>query len=157
MQQHGCRSEVLRRPSEERQCVNVGICIDIRALVGASVVIACCPAQWRCRCAAARLVDSRTALTPVAIPLTGLLLHRDVLCRSSVVGLDIHAYLLVEKGQLLIELASRLHEFVEPRPPLGVCGAESVPVRSCLMRRPRRRCIPAWGHVAAWSVPSESL
>jgi hypothetical protein len=34
----------------------------------------------------------------VSIPLTGLLLHRDVLCRSSVAGLGIHAQLLVKKG-----------------------------------------------------------
>jgi hypothetical protein len=24
------------------------------------------------------------------------------------------------------------------------------------MRRPRRCCIPTWGHAVAWSVPSES-
>jgi hypothetical protein len=24
------------------------------------------------------------------------------------------------------------------------------------MQRPRRRCIPAWGHAIAWFVPSES-
>jgi hypothetical protein len=35
-------------------------------------------------------------------------------------------------------------------------GAESTPVRSCSMRRPRRCCIPTWGHAVAWSVPSES-
>jgi hypothetical protein len=35
-------------------------------------------------------------------------------------------------------------------------GAEPASVRSCSMRRPRRRCIPAWGHVVAWSMPSES-
>jgi hypothetical protein len=45
-----------------------------------------------------RLVGSQTALTLVAVPLTGLLLHRDVLCRPSVTGLDIHAQLLVKKG-----------------------------------------------------------
>jgi hypothetical protein len=38
------------------------------------------------------------ALTPVSIPLMGFLLHRDVLCRSSVAGLGIHAQLLVKKG-----------------------------------------------------------
>jgi hypothetical protein len=70
-----------------------------------------------------RLVDSRTAFTPVTIPLAGLLLHRDVLCKSLVAGLGIHAQLLVKKGQLLVELAPCLREFVEPRPSQGVGGA----------------------------------
>jgi hypothetical protein len=104
-----------------------------------------------------RLLGSRTALVPVAIPLTGLLPHEDVLCRSSVAGLDIHPQFLVKKGQLLVELVPHLRELVEPRPPLGVSGAEPTPVRSCSMLRPRRRCIPTWGHVVAWFVPSESL
>jgi hypothetical protein len=55
-----------------------------------------------------RLNGSRTALTPVAIPLTRHFLHGNVLCRSSVEGLGFHAQLLVEKGQLLVELAPRL-------------------------------------------------
>jgi hypothetical protein len=59
-----------------------------------------------------RLVGNRTTLPPVAVPLPELLLHGDVLCRSSVVGLDIHAQLLVKKGQLLVELAPRLRELV---------------------------------------------
>jgi hypothetical protein len=29
-------------------------------------------------------------------------------------------------------------------------------VRSCLTSKPRRHCTPAWGHAAAWRVPSES-
>jgi hypothetical protein len=70
-----------------------------------------------------RLVGSRTALASVAIPLTGFLLHRDVLCMLSVAGLGIHAQLLVKKGQLLIELVPRLRELVESWPPLGVGGA----------------------------------
>jgi hypothetical protein len=45
-----------------------------------------------------RLVGSRTTLASVAVPLTVLLLHGDVLCRSSVVGLGIHAQCLVKKG-----------------------------------------------------------
>jgi hypothetical protein len=80
-----------------------------------------------------RLIGSRTALAPVVVPLAGLLLHRNglrkpsvtvppaglllhrnVLRRSSVAGLGIHAKFLVQKGQLLVELASRLREFVEP-------------------------------------------
>jgi hypothetical protein len=71
-------------------------------------------------CVAARQPDGAHA---VAIPLTRLLLHEDVLCRSSVVGLSIHAQLLVKKSQLLVELAPRLYELVEPCPPLGVDGA----------------------------------
>jgi hypothetical protein len=70
-----------------------------------------------------RLLGSRTALTPVAIPLTGLLLHEDVLCRSSVARLSIHPQFLVKKGQLLVELAPRLRELVEPHPPVGDGGA----------------------------------
>jgi hypothetical protein len=38
-----------------------------------------------------RLVGSRTTLALVVVPLTGLLLHGDVLCRLSVAGLGIHA------------------------------------------------------------------
>jgi hypothetical protein len=71
-------------------------------------------------------------------------------------GLSMHAQLLVKKGQLLVELAPRLREFVEPRPPLGVGGTEPALVRSCSLRRPRRRCIPVWGHAIVWFVPSES-
>jgi hypothetical protein len=70
-----------------------------------------------------RLVGSRTVLASVVVPLTGLLLYRNVLCRPSVAMLGIHAQPLVEKGQLLVELASRLREFVEPCPLLGVSGA----------------------------------
>jgi hypothetical protein len=69
-----------------------------------------------------QLVVRRTTLASVAVPLSGPLLHRDVLCRPSAAGLGIHAQLLVKKGQLLIELAPRLREFVESRPPLGVGG-----------------------------------
>jgi hypothetical protein len=49
-------------------------------------------------CAVRRLVDSRTALASVVVPLAGLLLHRNVLCRSSIAGLGIHTQLLVKKG-----------------------------------------------------------
>jgi hypothetical protein len=62
----------------------------------------------------------------------------------------------VKKGQLLVELASRLREFVKPRPPLGVGGSEQAAVRSRSMRRPRRRCILAWRYVVVWSGPSKS-
>jgi hypothetical protein len=69
-----------------------------------------------------RLVGSWTALKSIVVPLTGLLLHRDVLCRQSVARLGIHAQLLVKKGQLLVVLAPCLRKFVEPRPLLGVGG-----------------------------------
>jgi hypothetical protein len=62
-------------------------------------------------------------LTPVAIPLAGLLLHRDILCRLSVARLGVHPQFLVKKGQLLVELAPCLRELVKPRPSLGVSGA----------------------------------
>jgi hypothetical protein len=41
-----------------------------------------------------RLVCSQAALAPVAIPLAGLPLHRNVLCRLSIAGLGIGAELL---------------------------------------------------------------
>jgi hypothetical protein len=40
---------------------------------------------------AVRLVGSRTVLALVVVPLTGLLLHGDISCRSSITGLGIHA------------------------------------------------------------------
>jgi hypothetical protein len=122
-QQHGCSGKVLRCPPEEQRGVSVSVGVDVRTLVGSSVVVACWPAcRWRW-CPAVRLLGKRTTLTPVAIPLMGLLLQGNVLCRSSVAGLGIHAHLLVKKGQLLVELAPRLCELIETRPPLGVGGA----------------------------------
>jgi hypothetical protein len=44
---------------------------------------------------AVQLIGSRTALAPVTIPLVGLPLHRNVLRRASIAGLDNHAELLV--------------------------------------------------------------
>jgi hypothetical protein len=41
------------------------------------------------------LIGSRSVLTPVVVPLAGLLLHRNDLRSSSVAGLGIHAKLLV--------------------------------------------------------------
>jgi hypothetical protein len=60
---------------------------------------------------------------PLAVPLTGLFLHRILLCRLSVVGLWVHSRLLVKDGQLFVELALGLREFVESRPSLGVGSA----------------------------------
>jgi hypothetical protein len=107
-----------------------------------------------------QLIDSQTALTPVAIPLMVLLLHGDVLFRMFVAGLGIHAQLLEKKGQLLVELAPCLCEFVEPRPPLGVGG--TVARSRIRFGATRRRghadiAFPMWGHAVAWVVPSESL
>jgi hypothetical protein len=105
VQQHGRNGKVLGCPPEERRSVSVGIGVDVRALVGASVVVACQPTcRWRW-CTAVRLVGSRTALALVPVPLTGLLLHGDVSCRPSIAGLGIHAHILVKKGQLLFEMA----------------------------------------------------
>jgi hypothetical protein len=59
-QQHGRSDKVLGRPPEERRCVSVGV----RASIGASIVIGLWHAcGWR-RCAAARLVCSRTMFAP---------------------------------------------------------------------------------------------
>jgi hypothetical protein len=117
-QQHGRNGEVLGRLPEEWRSISIGVGVDIRALIGASVVVArrsTCRRRW---CAAVRLVGSQTALASVAVPLAWLLLHW-----SSVTGLGIHVRFLVEKGQLLVKLVSRLREFVESRTLLGVGAA----------------------------------
>jgi hypothetical protein len=62
-------------------------------------------------------------LPPLVIPLTRLLLHRNLLCRLPVAGLWVQSQFLVKNGQLFIELALSLREFVELRPSLGVGGA----------------------------------
>jgi hypothetical protein len=41
-----------------------------------------------------RLIGCRTVFAPVVVPLLGLLLHRNVLCRPPVVGLCVYAQLL---------------------------------------------------------------
>jgi hypothetical protein len=85
----------LGRPLEEWRSVSISVGIDVCALVGASVVVGRQPAcRWHW-CAAVWLISSRMALASVAVPLTGLLLQRNVLRRSSVVGLVIDAKLLV--------------------------------------------------------------
>jgi hypothetical protein len=68
------------------------------------------------------LLGCRAALPPLAIPLAGLLLHGNVLCRLLVTWLWVHPQLLVKKGQLLVELALGLCELVEPWSSLGVGG-----------------------------------
>jgi hypothetical protein len=90
VQQHGRSGKVLRRPPEEWRGVSIDIRIDVRTLIGALVVVSCRPTSWWRWSAAMRLLGSRITLTQVTIPLMGLLLHGDVLCRSSVAGLDIH-------------------------------------------------------------------
>jgi hypothetical protein len=158
-QQHGCRGEVLRHLPEEWRGVSVGVSIsvDVCALVDAPVVVVCSSPGRRRRRAGPRLFGSQAALPPLAVPLAGLLLHRNVLCRLSIARLWVHPQLLVKKGQLLVELALGLRELVEPCPSLGVGGAVLAPVRSCSMSGPHRRCTPAWGRVATWFVPSGSL
>jgi hypothetical protein len=121
-----------------------------------AVIVVCSSPGRRRRRAGPRLFGSQAALPPLAVPLAGLLLHRNVLCRLSIARLWVHPQLLVKKGQLLVELALGLRELVEPCPSLGVGGAVLTPVRSCSMSGPRRRCTPAWGRVAAWFVPSRS-
>jgi hypothetical protein len=104
-QQHGRSGKVMRCLPEEWRCVSIGVRVDVHALIGASVVVACQHTCRWCWCAVVRLVGSWTALKSIVVLLTGLLLHRDVLCRQSVARLVIHAKLLVKKGQLLVELA----------------------------------------------------
>jgi hypothetical protein len=94
VQHHGRSGKVLRRPPEKWWSVNVDVGVDVRALVGTSVVVGLWPAcRWR-RCAAVRLVCSWAALASVSIPLAGLPLHRNVLRRLSIARLGIHAELL---------------------------------------------------------------
>jgi hypothetical protein len=69
------------------------------------------------------LFGSWAALSPFAIPLTGMLLHRDHLCKLPVVGLQVLPQLLVKDVQLFVELAPGFHELVESRPSLGIGGA----------------------------------
>jgi hypothetical protein len=68
-QQDGHSGKVLRRPPEEWR--GVGVHISVRATIGASVVVKLWPTCRRRRCAAVRLVCSRTALAPVDVPLMG--------------------------------------------------------------------------------------
>jgi hypothetical protein len=82
VQQHGRSDKVLRRPSEERRSVSVGIGTDVRALVGASVVVACWPVCRWCWCAAVRLVGSWTTLALVTIPLMGVAPARGCLVQA---------------------------------------------------------------------------
>jgi hypothetical protein len=63
-------SEVLRRPLEEWEGVGVNVGVDVRASIGTSVVVGRRPACRQCRLAVVRLMGSRTALAPVAVPLT---------------------------------------------------------------------------------------
>jgi hypothetical protein len=81
-----------------------------------------------------RLAYGRTALSPVVVRVAGLALYRDVPCeastavslhghalrRLSITRLGICAEFLMQKGQLLIELAPCLRQFVESGPPLGI-------------------------------------
>jgi hypothetical protein len=92
--QHGHRGKVLRHPMEKWRSVSVGVRVDIHACIGASIVVGLWPTCRRCRCAVVWLVYSRATLVPVDIPLTGLPLHRNVLCRLLITGLGIHAELL---------------------------------------------------------------
>jgi hypothetical protein len=55
--------------------------------------------------------------------ITGLLLHRDLLCRLPVRGLWVLSQLPVKDSQLFVQLAPGFHEFVEPCLSLGVGGA----------------------------------
>jgi hypothetical protein len=97
-QQHGRSGEVLRRPPEERRGISVGVGVNVRASVGALVVVERRPACRRRRRAAVRLTGSQTTLAPVAVPLAGLPLHRNVLRQASIVipfsGLPLHRYAL---------------------------------------------------------------
>jgi hypothetical protein len=116
-QQHGRGDQVLGRPPEKRRCVGVGV--DVRAFVGTLVVVGLRCTRWWCRRTVVRLACGRTALSPVVVRVAGLALNRDVpreapitislhghaLRRLSIVTLGVSAEFLMQKGQLLIELA----------------------------------------------------
>jgi hypothetical protein len=112
MQQHGRSGKVLGRLLKKWRCAGVGI--GVRVSIGASIVVGLRRAHRWHRCTVVRLVHSRTALAPVAILVTGLTQHGNILRRASIVvplsgmalhghalrklsvaGLDIHAELLV--------------------------------------------------------------
>jgi hypothetical protein len=116
-QQHGRSGQVLGRPPKKRRRVGAGV--DVRAFVGALVVVGLwCARRW-CRRTVVRLTCGRTTFSPVAIPVAGLALNRDVpreapvavslhrhaLRRLSITRLSIKAEFLMQKDQLLIELA----------------------------------------------------
>jgi hypothetical protein len=143
-QQHGRSGKVLGHLPEEWRCVGVGV--GVRDSVGSSIVVGLRRARlWR-RCAAARLIHSRSALTQVTIPLVrlalhknvlrralivipimGLALHRHALCKLSLARPGFHVELLEKRVQLLVELASRLRELIELRTSLvvGIAVARS--------------------------------
>jgi hypothetical protein len=72
--------------------------VSVCTSISASIVVGLQRARRRHRCATARLVYSRSAFAPVAIPLMGLALLRNVLCRASIVvpltGLGLHRHAL---------------------------------------------------------------
>jgi hypothetical protein len=154
-QQHGYRDKVLRRPPEEQQGVSVGV--DVSTHVGVLVIVACrssCRRRW---CAAPWLLSSRAALTSVAIPLTGLPLHREILCRSSVAGLGdiLHRDILGEEGQAPRRAGASPSRARQVAAVVGRqwrgpgSGSELLDVEDT-------QSIPVWDHTAAWFVSSKS-
>jgi hypothetical protein len=116
-QQHGRGGQVLGRPTEKWRYV--GASVDVRTFVGALVVVGLwCARRW-CRCTAVRLTCGRTTFSLVVVRVAGLALNRDVpreapvavslhghaLRRLSITRLGINAEFLMQKDQLLIELA----------------------------------------------------
>jgi hypothetical protein len=128
VKQHDCGGQVLRRSPEGRRGVTVVVGIDVRALVGASVVVVGpSPSRWRLG-AGSGLLGSRMTLLVLVIPLTGLLLHGDHLWGWQRRGLWVAGFMVlpelpVEVGQLLVELAPSFCELVGAHPSLIVGGA----------------------------------
>jgi hypothetical protein len=96
VQQHGRSGKVLGRLPKKWRCIGVGV--GVRVSIGASIVVGLWRAhQWR-RCTDVRLVHSQTALASVAILVTGLTLHGNVLRRASIViplsGMALHGHAL---------------------------------------------------------------
>jgi hypothetical protein len=97
-QQHGCNGEVLRCQPKEWRGITIGVGFDVRTLVRVSVVFTRTSSSRRRRGAGSRLFGSWTTLLPLAVPLTGLFLHRDHLrgrqrCRLPVAGLWVLCHL----------------------------------------------------------------
>jgi hypothetical protein len=119
-QQHGRSGQVLGRPPENRRCVDTDV--EIRAFVGALIIVGLwCTRRW-CRRTAVRLTCGRTTFSSVVVPVAGLALNRDV-PREAPVAVSLHGHALrrlsitrfsintefpMQKDQLVIELSSCL-------------------------------------------------
>jgi hypothetical protein len=87
-------------------------CVGVCATIGASIDVGLRPACRRRRCTAMRLVSSRTEHASVAILVTGLSLHRNVLHRASILvpltGLALHRHALCKLSLTWLGIHAKL-------------------------------------------------